>query len=156
MSRNHVVAGISFLLIACAFAQAQSSQSSKAKLDPASLVKIAAVVEDIEQRDSGGACKAQITYVIVKADEQSYALKVGPKWFLDELTAAFAKGEKLEITGWKVVKDQAADAKDSGSAPTEIVVRKIKRGDWLFEPRDDKGASNWSWMKPPKDSGKCI
>jgi|SRR5579859_4274666 len=153
MSRNRVVAGFSFLLIALAFAQAQSP---KAKFDAASLVTITAVVEDIEQRDPGGACKAQNTYVIVKADEQSYALKVGPKWFLDELTAAFAKGEKLEITGWKIVKEPPVDAKDGGSTPTEIVVRKIKRGDWLFEPRDDHGASNWSWMKPPKDSGKCI
>ena len=155
MSRNHVVAGISCLVIVSAFAQSSSAQSAKAKYDAASLIQITAVVEDIEQRDPGGTCKAQNTYVIVKADQQSYALKVGPKWFLDELTATFTKGEKLEIAGWKA-KEHAADAKDTDSAPTEIVVRKIKRGDWLFEPRDDNGASNWSWMKPPKDSGKCI
>jgi hypothetical protein len=154
MNRNHVVAGLSFLLIAAGFAQSPSAASkSKTKYDPAAQIKITAVVDDIEQRVPGGACKAQSVYVIVKADGQNYALYVGPKWFLDELTATFAKGDKLEVTGWKVVKEGSTD---STEASTDVVVRQIKRGDWVLDPRDDTGSPNWSWMKAPKDSGKCI
>lgn len=129
-----------------AFAQSPSAPAtSKIKFDQASQIKLTGVVDGIEQRSPGGACKAQVVFVTVKADAQTFELQVGPKWFIDDLTWTFTKGDKLEVTGWKVEKE--------GANP--VVVRKISRGEWSLEPRDDSGAPNWLWMTAPKDSGKC-
>jgi hypothetical protein len=116
-------------------------------------IKLTAVVDDIQEHVPGGSCKAQTVYVLATADGQSYTLRVGPKWFLDNLSATFAKGDKLQVTGWKVDKEATADAKDT---TTDVVVRQIKRGDWALDPRGDDGSANWSWMPAPKDAGKCI
>ena len=96
----------------------------------------------IAQTCLGGACKVPGLFVIVKANGQSFALQLGPKWFIDNLSWTFNKGDKLEIIGWK---------QDNN----EVVVRKITRAEWVLEPRDDNGAANWLWMPAPKDSGTC-
>ena len=115
------------------------------KYDDASRVKLNGVVDDIEERSLGGGCKAPGVFVIVKADGKNIALQVGPKWFVDELSWKFSKGDKLDIVGWKTGSDDSSD----------IVVRKITHGEWIMEPRDDSGGANWLWMPAPKDSGKC-
>ena len=145
MKRICVLAASVLWVSSVAFAQSTASPAgTKAKYDDASRIKLSGVVDDIEQRSLGGACKAPGVFVIVKANGQSFALQVGPKWFIDELTWTFTKGDKLEIIGWKF--------EDSN----EVVVRKITRGEWMLEPRDDSGAANWLWMPAPKDSGKCT
>lgn len=118
---------------------------TKVTFDDTSRIKITGVVDNIEQRSLGGTCKAPGVFVIVKVNAQSFALQVGPKWFVDELAWTFNKGDKLEITGWKIGKQDS----------NEVLVRKITRGEWSLEPRDDTGAANWLWMTAPKDSGKC-
>ncbi|HKT25771.1 MAG TPA: hypothetical protein VJR04_14270 [Terriglobales bacterium] len=129
-----------------AFAQtANEPAAAKVKFDESSRIKLSGVVDDIEQRSLGGNCKAPEVFVIVKVNAQSFALQVGPKWFVDELAWTFNKGDKLEITGWKIGKEDS----------NEVLVRKITRGEWSLEPRDDTGAANWLWMTAPKDSGKC-
>lgn len=130
-----------------AFAQSPAPPSpTSVKFDEASRIKLSGVVDDIQQRSLGGSCKAAGLFVVVKANGQNFELQVGPKWFVDELSWTFTKGDKLEIAGWKV------DKADSNA----VVVRKITRAEWSLEPRDDSGAANWSWMTAPKDSGKCI
>ena len=129
-----------------AFAQSAAPPAHlKVKYDETSRVKLSGVVDDIKQHSLGGTCKAPGVFVVVKVNEQTVELQVGPKWFIDQLTWTFTKGDKLEITGWKVDKDG-----------NEVVVRKISRGEWTLEPRDDSGAANWLWMTAPKDSGKCT
>lgn len=144
MKRVWVTAACVVWLFALLPALAQSAPT-KVKYDDTLRIKLSGVVGDIEQRSLGGTCKALGVFVTVKSDGLSFALQVGPKWFVDELSWTFAKGDKLEVTGWKTDKDS-----------NEVVVRKITRGDWIFEPRDDSGAANWLWMTAPKDSGKCT
>ena len=130
-----------------AFGQSPASPApTKTKYDQTSQIKINGVVDEIQQRSPGGTCKAPEVVLILKADGQNFELHVGPKWFVDELTWTFTKGDKLEVTGWKVNKE--------GS--NEVVVRKISRAEWNLEPRDDSGAANWLWMAAAKDSGKCT
>jgi hypothetical protein len=147
MKRNCILAACVLWVSFLSFAQspAHAPAAAKVKYDEASRIKITGVVDDIQQRSLGGTCKAPGVFVTVKANEQTYELRVGPKWFVDTLTWTFTKGDKLEITGWKVDKE--------GS--NEVVVRKINRAEWTLEPRDDSGAANWLWMPAPKDSGKC-
>lgn len=149
MKRNCAPAACALWLsiaIAVGFAQGPSAPApTKVKFDQASQIKFTGVVDQIEQRNPGGTCKAQSVFVTVKAGEETYELQVGPKWFVDNLTWTFTKGDKLDVVGWKVNKE--------GS--NALVVRKINRGEWSLEPRDDSGAANWLWMTAPKDSGKC-
>jgi len=119
--------------------------ATKVKYEETSRIKLSGVVDDIKQKSLGGTCKAPGIFVSLKVNEQTVELQVGPKWFIDDMTWTFTKGDKLEITGWKIDKDG-----------TEVVVRKISRGEWTLEPRDDTGAANWLWMTAPKDSGKCT
>jgi len=149
MKRICALAACAFWLSALFVAFAQSAAPpahTKVKYVEASRIKLSGVVDDIQQRSLGGTCKAPGVFVVVKANEQNVELQVGPKWFIDELKWTFTKGDQLEITGWKVEKD--------GSS--EVVVRKISRGEWTLEPRDDTGSANWLWMTAPKDSGKCL
>jgi len=125
---------------------AAAPAATKVKFDDASRIQLSAVVDEIEQRSLGGKCKAAGVVVLVTANGQSFALEVGPKWFIDQLSWTFTKGDNLEITGWKIGKEDR----------NEVVVRKITRGEWSLEPRDDKGAANWLWMAAPKDTGKCM
>lgn len=143
-----LTACVLWLFIAsAAFTQnAPAPAPTKIKFDEASQIKFSGVVDDIQQRSIGGTCKAQGVFVTVKSDTQTFELQVGPKWFVDDLTWTFTKGDKLDITGWKVEKE----------GTSAVVVRKINRGEWSLEPRDDKGAPNWLWMPAPKDSGKCT
>ena len=145
MKRIFALAACFLWLSSVALTQSAAAPSdTKMKYDDASRIKVSGVVDSIEQRSLGATCKAPGVFVIVKANGQSFALQVGPKWFIDELTWTFTKGDKLDITGWKV--------EDSN----EVIVRKITRGEWMLEPRDDSGAANWLWMTAPKDAGKCI
>ena len=148
MKRNCAPAACAFWLstaIAVGFAQSPSPAPTKVKFDQASQIKFTGVVDQIEQRNPGGTCKAQSVFVTVKAGEETYELQVGPKWFVDNLTWTFTKGDKLDVVGWKVNKEGG----------NQLVVRRINRGEWSLEPRDDAGAPNWAWMTAPKDSGKC-
>ncbi len=145
MKRMCVLAVYLLCLSPVAFTQsAAASLTTKAKYDQASRITLSGVVDDIQQRSLGATCKALGVFVIVKTNGQSFTLEVGPKWFIDELTWTFTKGDKLEITGWK------------GENSNEVVVRKITRREWILEPRDDSGTPNWLWMTVPKDSGKCT
>lgn len=148
MKRSYaVVVCVLWLLSFVAFAQsAPPPASTKIKYDEGSRIKLNGVVENIEQRGAGGTCKAPKVVVILKANGENFELQVGPKWFIDELTWTFTKGDKLEITGWKI----------NSEGINEVIVRKITRGEWNLEPRDDSGAANWLWMTAPKDSGKCM
>ena len=142
-----ITACVLWLSAAPAYAQsAPSPVLNNVKYDDASRIKLNGVVEDIEQRSLGGTCKAPGVFLIVKANGQDFAVQVGPKWFIDELQWTFNKGDKLEVTGWKIAKQDS----------NEVMVRKITRGDWSLEPRGDAGAANWLWMTAPKDSGKCT
>ena len=148
MKRTCVLAASGLWLSALFVAFAQSAAPvvhSKVKYEETSRIKLSGVVDDIKQKSLGGSCKAPGVFVVVKVNEQTVELQVGPKWFIDEMTWTFTKGDKLEITGWKIDKDG-----------NEVVVRKISRGEWTLEPRDDTGAANWLWMTAPKDSGKCT
>jgi len=146
MKRNCAIALCVVSAVFESFAQSAPAHApAKVKYSEASRIKLTGVVDDIQQRSLGGTCKAPGVFVVVKADEKTYELQVGPKWFIDTLTWTFTKGDKLEITGWKTDKE--------GS--NEVVVRKINRAEWSLEPRDDTGAANWLWMPAPKDSGKC-
>ena len=149
MKRICVLAACVLLFSTVSFSFAQSAAPPtpiKVKYDEASRIKLNGVVDDVELRSLGGACKAPGVFVIVKSNGQSFELQVGPKWFIDELTWTFTKGDKLEITGWKINKE----------GNNEVVVRKISRGEWSLEPRDGNGGANWLWMTAPKDSGKCT
>ena len=148
MKRTFVLAACGLWLSAfVAFAQSAAPpvHAAKVKYEETSRIKLSGVVDDIKQKSLGGTCKAPGIFVTVKVNEQTVELQVGPKWFIDDMTWTFTKGDKLEITGWKIDKDG-----------TEVVVRKISRGEWTLEPRDDSGAANWLWMTAPKDSGKCT
>lgn len=133
--------------LSVAFAQGAAAPAlAKVKYDESSRIKLSGVVADVQQHTLGGTCKAPGTFVILTVNGQSFELQIGPQWFIDELRWTFTKGDKLDITGWKVDKE--------GS--NEVVVRKVTRGEWNLEPRDDSGAANWLWMTAPKDSGKCT
>ena len=151
MKRNCAPVVFAFWLctaMVVAFAQSPSASApTKTKFDPASQIKFTGEVDEIEQRNAGGTCKAPSVFVTLKANGETYELRVGPKWFIDNLTWTFTKGDKLDVVGWRLDKDN--------STVTPIVVRKISRGEWNLEPRDDSGAANWLWMTAPKDSGKC-
>ena len=71
-------------------------------------------------------------YINLKADSGTFAVYVGPSWFLESKGFKFAKGDQIEVTGSKL---QDKDV---------IVAREIKRGDQILVVRNAQGIPAWS------------
>ena len=71
-------------------------------------------------------------YLNLKADSGTFAVFVGPSWFLESKSFKFAKGDVVEVTGSKL---QDKDV---------IIAREVKRGDQVLVLRNAQGIPEWS------------
>lgn len=127
--RASVLVTLALALTALAFAQ------KLPKYDKTAEVKINTVVDDVKTTTADNG-QARI-YLVVKDGGQSIDVYVAPKAFIDDMTAEFAKGEKVEITG---VKSQDGDK-------TLMLAREIVQGNNTLVLRDKTGEPVWAWME---------
>jgi len=71
-------------------------------------------------------------YLNLNADSGTFAVYLGPSWFLESKGFKFAKGDQIEVTGSKL------QDKDM------IIAREVKRGDQVLVLRNAQGIPDWS------------
>jgi hypothetical protein len=99
--------------------------------DPATETTLCGTVTDVLTRDD--CCRGGI-HLRLQAEAATYEVHVGPSFYLEEISAAFAAGDEIEVTG--------ARARFGGRE--DLIARTIRRGETTFELRDGEGRPRWA------------
>jgi hypothetical protein len=102
--------------------------------DPDAEITIAATIEEVNEE--GGDRGMIGTHLVVKADEETLDVHLGPSTYLADQGFVFDKGDHIELTGSKVKEDDA----------TFLIAREVKKGDKLLTLRDEQGRPAWAGM----------
>jgi hypothetical protein len=86
----------------------------------------------------------QRIYLLAKDGTEAVEVYLAPKAYLDDMSTTFAKGDKLEITGSKIKKDEG----------TVVLAREVVQGNNTLVLRDKTGEPVWSWMEKRTAEGK--
>jgi hypothetical protein len=124
-------------LATMAFGQKVSSP----KYDKAAEAKMTITVEDVKTVTDNG---QQRIYLVAKDGTETVEIYLAPKTFLDDMSSAFNKGDKLEIIGSKV-------KQETGSL---ILAREVVNGNNTLVLRDKTGEPVWGWMEKKTAEGK--
>ena len=111
-----------------AFAPAQR-RANAPNYDAAKEITIQGTVEDVITAQRGAMMGVHLT---VKAETETFDVRLGPAWFLDQKQFKFAKGDRISVTG--------------ATLPTGhvLIAREVKKGDAVLVLRDAKGFPQWS------------
>ncbi|HUO24024.1 MAG TPA: hypothetical protein VMU61_00055 [Candidatus Aquilonibacter sp.] len=105
--------------------------------DPSTETTVKGTVQDVQEggTNSGhmGHMHHQGIHLLLKTDDATYPVMVGPSSFVKDKDFEFAKGDQIEVTGSKV-KFHDKDA---------LIARQIKKGDKVLTLRDEKGTPEW-------------
>lgn len=109
--------------------------------DPTSAVVVEGTVEEVqqttmpaEQRDQAKGTAHSDLRVILKTEDESVTVIVGPPGFVKAKNFTFAKGDEIEVTGSRV-------KYGDGEA---VIARDIKKGNRTLTLRNAKGTPEWS------------
>ncbi len=109
--------------------------------DPSTVVTAKGTVQEVQsgmmQSGQMGRMGHMGTHLILKTDDATYTVLVGPSSYVKDKKFEFAKGDQIEVTGSKV-------KYDGGDA---LVAREIKKGDKVLTLRDEKGVPEWSMSR---------
>jgi hypothetical protein len=107
--------------------------------NPQTVATVKGTVEKLEGLPSMGRGSAQgMQYqgLVLKTDQGSLLVHLGPVWYMREQKLALKAGDALEVTGSKVtLNDKPA-----------LIAREIKLADKTVKLRDDQGFPVWSGM----------
>jgi hypothetical protein len=93
-------------------------------------------LEDLPSMGRGGGQGMQYRGVLLKTDQGSLMVYLGPGWYLDEKKFAVKVGDTVEATGSKVtLNNQPA-----------LIAREVKVKDATLKLRDDQGLPVWRGM----------
>jgi hypothetical protein len=103
------------------------------KYDLATEAKMKVTVEELKLPAKGN--EKDAAHLLVKSGTDTLVIYLCPKAFLDDMGAAFAKGDEVTVTGSKIKQD-GADL---------ILAREVIKGTDTLMLRDDKGKPVWNW-----------
>ncbi|OGR26002.1 MAG: hypothetical protein A2139_04895 [Desulfobacca sp. RBG_16_60_12] len=93
-------------------------------------------LEDLPSMGRGGGQGMQYRGVLLKTDQGSLMVHLGPGWYLDEKKFAVKVGDTMEATGSQVtLNNQPA-----------LIAREVKVKDTTLKLRDDQGLPLWRGM----------
>lgn len=125
-------------LAGIAFAQ----KASAPKYDKTTEAKITITVDEVKVITAENG--QQRIYLLGKDGTEAVEIYLAPKVFLDDMSTTFAKGDKLDITGCKVKKDEG----------TIVLAREVVQGNNTLVLRDKTGEPVWGWMEKRTAEGK--
>ena len=102
--------------------------------DPDAEITIATTIEEVNE-ESGDMGMIGI-HLVVKADEETLEVHLGPSTYLADQGFAFKKGDHIELTGSRVKQEDA----------TFLIAREVKKGDKVLTLRDEQGRPAWAGM----------
>jgi DNA polymerase III alpha subunit len=133
-----------FVLTVLVFALATMAIAQKAttpKYDKTTEVKITTVIDDMKTvTTENGQVRVHLT---VKDGTDTIDVVLAPKAFLDDMSADFAKGDKVDITGSKIKGETIV-----------MLAREVVKGNNTLVLRDKAGEPVWTWMEKKTAEGK--
>ena len=73
-------------------------------------------------------------HAMLKSDSGSVSVHLGPSWYLDKQSAKIEKGDKITVTGSRII----------FQGKSALVAAEIKKGDKTLSLRDKQGYPLWS------------
>ena len=113
--------------------------------NPQTVTTVAGQVEKLEELTMGrGGRGMAFREVLLKTDQGSIMVHLGPAWYLDEQKFAVKAGDTLEATGSKVtLNNQPA-----------LIAREVKVNGKTLKLRDEQGLPAWRGMGPGPGMGQ--
>ncbi len=72
-------------------------------------------------------------HLIVKAEEETLTVRLGPEWYMENQGITIVLGDKLEIKGHRI----------SDRGKTAIIAAEVTKGDEILKLRDESGLPFW-------------
>jgi hypothetical protein len=119
--------------VVIAGAEPMSGPATLPKYDLATEAKMKVTVEELKLPAKGN--EKDAAHLLVKSGSDTLDVYLCPKAFLDDMGAAFAKGDEVTVTGSKIKQDGA----------DMILARELVKGSDTLMLRDDKGKPVWDW-----------
>jgi len=105
--------------------------------DPAKVETISGVVEKVEQFTGRRGMSPGI-HIVLKTDQESIPVHLGPAWFIQRLDTKIEPGDKVEAKGSRI----------TFSGKPAIVAAEIRKGDDVLVLRDANGVPAWGgWRR---------
>lgn len=77
-------------------------------------------------------------HVVLKTDRGEVSLHLGPQWYLENQDVKIMPGDKLEVSGSRVMVQ----------GKPAIIAAEVKKGDEVLKLRDDAGVPAWAgWRR---------
>lgn len=111
------------------------------RYNPATVVTVKGTIQEVQEATMQSGQTGQTsamphmgTHLIVKADDTTYTVLVGPTRFVKEKNFQFTKGDQIEVTGSKV----------NFNGNESLIAREIKKGNQVLTLRNESGIPEWS------------
>ena len=105
--------------------------------NPATVETISGTVEAVEKITPMEGMSYGI-HILVKTDEETMPVHLGPVWYIERLDIKIKKGDKVEVKGSRAMMI---------GKPT-IIASEVKKGDTTIILRDENGVPVWSgWRR---------
>lgn len=76
--------------------------------------------------------------IVVKTDQESIPVHLGPGWYIERLDTKIAKGDQVEVKGSRV----------TIAGKPVVIAAEVKKGDETLKLRDDNGIPAWAgWRR---------
>jgi hypothetical protein len=92
------------------------------------------MTKDIITPPQGRSALPAVGMTLKKEDDYAIYVHLGPEWYMDKQELDINVGDKVEVTGSKIVVD----------GNTVLLVSSIKKGDKTWQFRDPQGFPYWS------------
>jgi hypothetical protein len=81
-------------------------------------------------------------HILLLTDKETIPVHLGPVWFVERLDVKLKKGDKIEVTGSKVIMNKKH----------VLLATQVKKGDMILQLRDATGEPVWQgWEKIGKE-----
>ncbi len=105
--------------------------------NPATVATVKGEVVSVEKVPSPKG-KHQGVHALLKTESETISVRLGPDWHLKKQDVKIASGDRIEVTGSRVMID----------GQPAIVAAEVKKGDQTLTLRDSKGVPAWSgWRR---------
>lgn len=102
--------------------------------DPARVETIRGEAIAIETFDRGGRGRGGGTHVQVRANNETFTVRLGPSWYLSQRNFQLQPNQIIEVTGSRV---------DWNGQPT-LIAAEVTQGNQTIQLRDENGIPLWS------------
>jgi hypothetical protein len=102
--------------------------------DAAAAITVTGTVDEVRTVPGGGQGTGGL-HLMLSTPSGMVEVRVGPAGFVSSKNIAFAKGDTITATGWKLTVDDGWDV---------LIPREIKKGEQLLTLRDAGGRPGWA------------